>query len=169
MDNTQKYYVPADTPVAVPAAPFVMMTIADVIRAMLVGAGVGLVTTGIYLLLNKFIFGAALCRDGVDGCSNAPLYSTIVAIVFSIIIGIVALAKAGTYRPLLVAIAAPVALWSLFTLLSNNVVWYLALLIGAVLFALAYGLFAWLARLRSFILAIVLLVVAVVIVRLVLG
>ncbi len=164
-----KYYVKSDTPVATAAVvPFVTMTMGDLIRAMLTGAGVGLVSVGIFMLLNKFIFAAALCRDGVQGCENAPLYSTIITVVISAIIGVVALAKAGIYRPLLVAVAAPVALWSLFAMLTG-VFWVWALLVGALLFALAYGLFAWVSRIRTFIVSIILLIVLVIVVRLVLG
>ena len=163
-----KYYVRSDNPVAVPVVPFVTMTMAGLVRTMLIGAGVGLVSTGIYLLLNQFIFGAALCRPGVEGCSNAPLYSTIITAVIAAIMGVVALARAGTYRPLLVALAAPVALWALYAMLGSAF-WLWALLIGAALFALAYGLFAWIARVRSFIIAIILLIVLVIVVRLVLG
>lgn len=168
MDSTPKYYVKSDTHTAVPVTPIVAMNTGDFVRALVAGAGVGLAATGIYLLLNKFIFGAALCRTGVEGCSTAPLYSTIVTVVVAIIIGIIVLAKIGTYRPLLVAIAAPIALWPLFTLLGA-MPWYWALLIGMALYAVAFALFAWLARLRSFILSIILLLIAVVIVRVVLG
>lgn len=163
-----KYYVKSDTAVATPVTPYVSMTTGDLIRAMLTGAGVGLVSSGVFLLLNKFVFGAALCRAGVDGCSNAPLYSTIITVVLAIIIGVVALAKAGIYRPLLVAAAAPIALWSLFAMMTG-MFWVWALLVAAVLFALAYGLFAWVARLRSFIVSIILLIVLVLVVRWVLG
>lgn len=163
-----KYYVKSDTPVATAVVPFVTMTTKDLLRAMLTGLGVGFASTGIYMLLNKFIFAAALCREGVQGCENAPLYSTIIAVVVAAIIGVVALAKVGIYRPLLVAVAAPIALWSLFAMLGI-IFWLWALLIGAALFALAYGLFAWIARVRSFIGSIVLLVALVVVVRLVLG
>ncbi len=166
--NTEKLYVKSKKPVTVVTAPFVSMNVIDVIRTMLTGAGVGLVSTGLYLLLNTFVFGAALCRAGVEGCSNAPLYATIVTVVTAIILGVVALAKAGTYRPLLVAIAAPLALWGIYALF-NSVAWYWALVIGAVLLALAYALFAWLARLRSFIISIILLVLVALLVRFIVG
>lgn len=163
-----KYYVRSDSATAVPAVPFVGLTITGLLRTAAVGAGIGLVSTGIYLLLNQFVFGAALCREGVEGCSNAPLYSTIITAVIAAIMGVVALARVGVYRPLLVALASPIALWSLYAMLGSGF-WLWALLIAAVLFALAYALFAWAARVRSFIISIVVLVVLVFIVRLVLG
>ncbi len=163
-----KLYVKSDQPVGRAVVPFVNMTVNDLLRTMLVGAVVGVASTGIYYLLNNFIFSAALCRPGVQGCSNAPIYATVVTVVISAIIGIVALARAGVYRPLLVALAVPLALWGMFALMGG-MAWYFGLLFGALLFALAYGLFAWVARLRSFIISIVLLVVLVVVTRLILG
>lgn len=163
-----KYYVKSDNPVAVPTNPFITLSMSGLVRALLIGLGVGLLSTGIYLLLNHFIFSAALCRPGVEGCANAPLYSTIITVVIAAIMGVVALARAGIYRPLLVAVAAPLALWSVYTL-AGNIFWVWAILIGAGLFALAYGLFAWVARVRSFIIGIVVLIALVVVVRLILG
>ena len=43
--------------------------------------------------------------------------------------------------------------------------WYWAMMITAVFFGLAYGVFGWLARIRNFILAIVLVAVLTVLVR----
>ena len=47
--------------------------------------------------------------------------------------------------------------------------WLWALLIGTAFYAVAYVLFAWVGRVRSFILATILLVAIVVLVRVVLG
>lgn len=163
-----KYYVKSDNPVAVPAAPLVGMTITGFLRTLVIGAIVGFLSTGVYLLLNKFIFAAALCRTGVEGCANAPMYSTIITAVIAVIIGIVALAKYGVYRPLLIALAAPAALWTLYAMIGAGF-WLWALLIGTVFYAVAYVLFAWVGRVRSFILATILLVAIVVLVRVVLG
>ena len=77
------------------------------------------------------------------------------------------LARFRVYRPLLVVLTATVALWDLGTTILP-MAWYWALLVGAVLFALAYTLFAWVSRIRNFILAVVVAVVMVVIVRFVL-
>ena len=163
-----KYYVKSDNPVAVPAAPLVSMTFMGFLRTLAIGAIVGFASTGIYLLLNKFIFAAALCRTGVEGCANAPVYSTIITAVIAAIIGIVALAKFGVYRPLLIAVAAPAALWTLYALLGAGF-WPWALLLGAVFYGLAYVLLAWVGRARSFILSLVLLIAVVLLVRIVLG
>lgn len=175
MNDTQKMYVkaeaptPAPTPVAPNASPFVAMAFSDILRALLVGVIVGLVSMGLFYALNQFIFGAALCRSGVEGCQNAPTYSGIIATVVGVIVGVIALARAGIYRPLPAAIAVGVAMWGVYGLMHNNVMWYWGLVIGTLLFAIAYVLFAWLSRIRSFVISLVVLVVAVIIVRLVIG
>ncbi len=171
MNDTQKMYVKSEpaVPAPTPANPFVNMAITDVLRAFLIGLLVGVVSMGLFYALDRFIFGAALCRPGVEGCTSAPVYSGVIATVVGIIVGIIALAKVGIYRPLPAAIAANIAMWGVFGLVSTHVVWYWGMLIGAVLFGLAYALFAWLARIRSFIISLIVLVVAVVIVRLVIG
>jgi hypothetical protein len=65
----------------------------------------------------------------------------------------------------LIVIAATIALWGINTL-TASMAWYFALPVIMIMFGLVYGLFAWIARIRSFILAIVVTVVLVVIVRL---
>lgn len=164
-------YIKADQPssVAPTAAPFVNMTITDILRVLAVGLLVGLVTMGLYYALNYYIFSAALCRSGVEGCSSAPTYSAVIATVVGIIVGIIALAKAGVYRPLPLAIAAVIALWGMFGPLSNNVVWYWGLLVGAVFYGLAYILFAWLSRIRSFLLSVLVLAVVAIFIRVIVG
>ena len=170
MNETPKMYVKTETPVSVApsVSPLVAMSIPDVLRAFAVGSLVGVVSTGLFYALDQFIFGAALCRAGVEGCASAPVYSGIIATVVGIIVGIIALAKSGIYRPLPAAIAASVAMWGVFALLGN-VVWYWGLVIGAVLFGLAYMLFAWLSRIRSFIISIIVLVAVAVLIRFVIA
>lgn len=163
-----KYYVKSDNPVAVPADPFATLSISGFVGSLVTGLGIGVTSMGIYLLLNHFIFSAALCRVGVEGCANAPLYSTIITAVIAIIMGVVALARLDVYRPLLVSLASSIALWSLYVVIGGAF-WLWAVLIAGALFSLAYSLFAWAARVRSFIIALIVLIMLVVVVRLVLG
>lgn len=150
-------------------SPLVTMTIGELIRAIACGVAVGLITALIYFLMNKFVFGAVLCRpQSPANCSQAPNYAFIVAAIIAAIAGLATLVRMRIYRPLLVVLGAVVALWGIHTTLSS-VAWYWGLLAAMLLFGIAYGLFAWLARIRSFILAIVVVIVAVVLVRFVLS
>ena len=154
-----------ETAVAVPVSPFVSMSIGELLRTIVCGIGVGLVVAVALFLLNKFIFGAVLCRpQSMADCSQAPTYAMIVAMVLGAIGGLLALARMRLYRPLLVVLAATIALWGINSLVSGRV-WYWAVLAVMVIFGLAYGLFAWIARIRNFVMALVVTIIAIVIVR----
>lgn len=147
-------------------SPLVSMSLGDLVRTLLCGLGVGLIVALVYFLMNKFVFGAVLCRPQSAGnCSDAPMYAYIVAIVVGSIAGLVALVRMRTYRPLIAVIATAIALWGIYSAITNAA-WYWALLATMVLFALSYALFVWIARIRSFILAIIVTIVLVIIIRL---
>ena len=88
----------------------------------------------------------------------------IVAMLVGSIGGLVGLARTRIYRPLLIVIVSVIALWGIQNVLMG-LDWYWAMMITAVFFGLAYGVFGWLARIRNFILAIVLVAVLTVLVR----
>lgn len=148
-------------------SPLVMMTGRDLLRAIVCGVGIGLLVAGAMLLLHRLVFDALLCRpDNIANCSEAPLYSAIVAYIIGLFAGVVGLAKLGIYRPLLIVLASTISLWGIHTFLPN-VAWYGVLIAGMLLFGLAYGLFTWIARIRSFVVALVVTIVLVVVLRLV--
>lgn len=148
-------------------SPFVSMSRRDVRDILLCGASVGLFVGILYALLDNFVFGAVLCRAQQSAdCSQAPQYAMIVATVIGAIGGLVALARVRVYRPLFVVLFATICLW-LGNVLVAGVAWYWTLVVLTVLYTIAYLLFAWLARLRSFVLAAVVAIVVLVIVRLV--
>ncbi|HTK39648.1 MAG TPA: hypothetical protein VL362_02175 [Patescibacteria group bacterium] len=125
----------------------------EVASIVAVGAAVGLIVSGAYYLLEKYIFSAVLCRAGADAsCSQAPEYAMVVAMVIGAIVGLLALVQVRVYRPLLVVIGSLVTLWG-FTNLVSDLTWYWSLLASVVFFALTYLLYAWVARIRSFLLA----------------
>ena len=146
-------------------SPFVTMTLRELIATAIWGVVIGLVTAFIYIMLYKFVFSTVLCRAQSTGsCDQAPSYAAIVTLIISLVAGVGALARLRIYRPLLVVIAALVSLWGL----QSDVMgmpWYWAVPATAVLFGLAYALYAWLSRIRNFILAIVVIAVVVILVR----
>ncbi|NCU38049.1 hypothetical protein EOL96_03285 [Candidatus Saccharibacteria bacterium] len=155
-----------EEPVAqVRVSPLVGMSIRDMVGTLVVGLFVGLVVAGVAYLMNLYVFGAVLCRpQSPTECSQAPAYAMVVAMVIGAIVGIVGLVKLRVYRPLLIVLAATISLWGLHTLV-DNMAWYIAFPIMTILFGLVYALFAWIARVRSFVLTIVLAVVMVVVIR----
>lgn len=146
-------------------SPLVSMSHRELISMILVGVAVGAIISVLYFLLNKFIFSAVLCRpQSTADCGQAPNYAMIVAMLVGSIGGLVGLARTRIYRPLLIVIVSVIALWGIQNVLMG-LDWYWAMMITAVFFGLAYGVFGWLARIRNFILAIVLVAVLTVLVR----
>ena len=139
----------------------------DVIRAALYGAFVGAMLTVLYILLSR-VSSTVLCRGDSSLCESAPQYAVAISMVLVSIGGLILLSLARIYRPLFVVIASSVALWGLQTYLSL-LPWYWALVGMTVICAVAYALFTWLARLRSFILCLVASVVVIVAVRLIIA
>lgn len=138
----------------------------DLFRAMMTGAIVGLITGVLFYILSKFVFGSILCQDGAgERCGEVVSYAMPTSIIIASVVALITLVQLRVYRPLLVVIAATVALWN-YQLIGMSVAWYWGLLISVVLFALMYMLFTWLARIRSFIITLVVVIVALVIIRL---
>lgn len=151
--------------------PIVPMYARDVVSVAVVGLAVGVITWVAATLLERFVFSAVMCRDdAATNCANAESYALIVAMILGGVSALIALVQARIYRPLLVVIAVTAALWAFAGALDlGDIAWYLSLPITAVLFALSYALFAWVARLRSFVLSVVLSIVLVVAIRLTLS
>lgn len=150
--------------------PVVALYKRDIASIAIIGLAVGVISWAAMTLLERFVFVAVMCREGANAnCADAASYALIVAMILGALAGLVALVQARIYRPLLIVIAATAALWGFDSQLFNDVIWYIALPVTAVLFALTYLLFAWIARLRSFILSVLLSVVLIVAIRYVLN
>lgn len=125
----------------------------EVLGVLVVGAIVGIIVSVSYFLLEKYVFGAVLCREGADStCTQAPTYAMVVAMVIGSIIGLLGLVQGRVYRPLLVVLAAVVTMWG-FDALVDDLSWYWSGLATVLFFAFAYLLYAWVVRIRSFVLA----------------
>lgn len=134
---------------------------------LFIGAGVGLfgylLTLGIrYLFINNLFCRSA---DMANICNDGWNIAWITAHVIVGVASVFALVRAGVYRPLLVVLAAFVALWGLGGLIQP-LSWPLAFLAETALFALAYALFAWLASLSKLFISGILIVIVVVVIRL---
>jgi len=146
-------------------SPLVIMGAQELLQVVLRGALVGAVVAIVYLLLNKFVFTAVLCRPQSTGdCSQASNYAAIAALVLSIFGGVIVLAQARVYRPLLVVLAALISLWGVQDH-ASGAQWYGVIIAATILLGLSYGLYAWLARIRNFILAVVVTIVVVVLIH----
>ena len=143
----------------------VSMSMRELIGSICCGIIAGALVVVLYIIFDKYVFGVVLCRAQSTGnCALAPSYATLTAVILGSIVGVGGLAKLRVYRPLLIGVAVAVALWGLHGIVAD-VAWYYSLLVVALLSGVAYGLFAWLSRMRSFLLTLVIMVVLIVLIR----
>jgi hypothetical protein len=119
------------------------------------------------LLVQNFFIANVFCRSADDFavCANGGTVAWSVAFVIVGVVSVFALVRSSVYRPLLVVLAAFVALWGIAPWLAP-LAWYWAAVWNIVLFALAYALFAWLATIERFLYSFIATAIVVVLVRL---
>lgn len=143
----------------------VPMTWRELARIGAIGAVIGALSVGLYVLFHTYIFQAVLCRDQANtACGQAATYAAITTAFIASFVAVVVLAHIRVYRPLLIILAAILALWGIQAI-AAVLPWYWALAGMIAVGALAYSLFAWIARIRSFILSAVAAIVIAVIIR----
>ena len=143
----------------------VPMTWRELARIGAIGAVIGALSVGLYVLFHTYIFQAVLYRDQANtACGQAATYAAITTAFIASFVAVVVLAHIRVYRPLLIILAAILALWGIQSIVAV-LPWYWALAGMIAVGALAYSLFAWIARIRSFILSAVVAIVIAVIIR----
>lgn len=130
------------------------------------GLVVGAAIWGLSWLLDRYAVAPLACGGAtlVASCNSAIIAGHIASIL-GMIGGVLALVRFGVFRPLLIGLAALVSLWGAMTWLIG-VQWYVALPTVAVLYALAYTVFAWLSRIRNFIVTLIAIALVIVTCRL---
>ncbi len=145
--------------------PLVPMYGREVLVVVLSGIMAGILIGVGYYLLHQFVFGAVMCREGASStCSEAPNYAMTVSMIIGGLAGLITLAQVRVYRPLLIVLATTIALWG-FHALIGDMAWYWGVLLVGALFGVTYALFAWIVRLRSFVLAVIVTALLVVLIR----
>ncbi len=145
---------------------FIEMPQQQVIQIALFGAVLGVAAWVLSLLVRQVIFVPLFCGDPASGaCVNATGTATMIAGLLAGIVGLLGLVRLSVYRPLLIVLAAVIALWGIGAL-TAQLPWYEALSWSVILYALTYLAFSWLVRPRLFVPAVILVVVAVVLIRL---
>lgn len=148
---------------------FITMSFKKLLFVVLIGVITGLVTWGLAYVLEMYVYRAILCNDETAvQCASSPQYAMVTATVIAAAVGLFGLVRLQVFRPLLVVLASVVALWALATTVAF-MPWYGTAAVTAAMYGLAFGLFAWLARIRHFLLAAVVVVVMIAIVRFVLN
>lgn len=134
-----------------------------VLRIAIIGAAIGLATWMLAYILQRFILGSLVC--GVEStCATAVDYSGYIAMIIAGVAGVIVLVRSLVYRPLLIVIGSTISLWGVTSWISNltileQVGWM------ALLFALAYSAFGWIARIRNVIIMLIVVIVLIIAAR----
>jgi len=142
----------------------------DLIRVGILGLAVGVLIPALGWLLQKFLIAPIFCKEATTlaVCTPGDLTTYYIATVVLSVVAVALMANWQVFRPLLVAVAAASALWGFQryvgdTVSHAGVEYYIS---SAVLYAVAFLLFYWTLRLKSFALSVILTVVAVILIRL---
>jgi hypothetical protein len=132
-----------------------------------IGLAVGLIAWILGHLLDAYVFKMILCAGDTPSmkCSTSYQYANAGAMILAAGAGLFALVKLQLYRPLMIGVLATLALWGVLDKVWS-LPWHMSLLYAAIIFAAAYALFAWTARIRPFIIALGISIILLVIVRL---
>lgn len=148
--------------------PYVAMSVQQTLQVVALGLMVGLLVWALSYVFDQYVFQAVLCHgNSSNQCASASQYGGALASILASGIGLFGLMKLQVFRPLLVVLTTVVGLWNLPDAL-NLLPLYGVALACAFLFALAYGTFTWVARLRSFVPTIIIMIALVVAIRLIL-
>lgn len=146
---------------------FMPMLNRDLAKVIFMGALVGFGVWMLSDLFARFVFEPILCQGDGARCSVSSQYGMIVATVLLAIVTLIALVRFRIFRPMLVVLATTLSLWGL-TELVQPLAWYWAAIACVALYALAYGVYVWVVRVRAFWLALVLTIILIMAVRAVL-
>lgn len=154
-----------ETPVEKPAQIIPMLR-TDFISVIILGAIIGLFIWGFGAALNRFVFEEYFCQGDISSqCGSAKSFSVAAASLVGGIAALTGLIRLRVFRPLLVLIASLVSTWGVVQT-SWDLGRFTGIVAVIVLYALAFGVFAWIARIREFWIALVAMIVLVVAVRL---
>jgi len=154
-----------------PRPTAIVMSYVDLVRVVVSGLVIGLVTYALFVALDRYVFTPTLCGDVTglaERCQDKESFASILAMVFGSIIGLFALVQARVYRPLLVILLVTVSLWGL-PALAIDLPWWGFTFALSLIFGLAYGAFAWIVQLRNLYAAIGIGLVFLVILRLIIN
>jgi hypothetical protein len=140
------------------------MSLRQLVLVVLVGAVAGIIAWGLSYVLDTYVLQAIFCREESADCSEVPQYAEAIAGIIAAGAALFGLVKLRAMRPLVVVVAATLALWGLVSAVVT-LEWYGALLAVTGLYALTYAIFAWIARLRVLWMVMFLVVAALVAIR----
>lgn len=137
----------------------------EVIMSFFVGAVIGLVVWGLFYAFEHWVFSPLMCKVASEKCLQSTTYALVAAQLIAASAGLIALVRLRLFRPLLVIIFVTIALWNVSMMFGGLPLWLAAILTGIV-YSLGYALFMVLARMRSLVLAALVMLIVLILVRL---
>jgi hypothetical protein len=136
-------------------------------RVVAFGAVAGLAVWVFTALIARYIIEPLACGQAInaDVCLAATPIAGNIATILITPLAIVGMVRLGVIRPIIIALATAALLWPLAAW-AEGLFWLEAIAWFVALYALAYGLFAWIVRSTLLWVAIVLSLVAVLAIRL---
>ena len=133
------------------------------------GLGLGVLWWLLASLLKQYVVEPLACRDlaTASACVDSFGVAGSVAAIIVAIIGALVLVRALQPRPIVIALASAVVLWTLGSYLSG-LSWWETLLWAVFFYGVTYVLFSLVARIRNTVPALVVAVVIVIAIRLIL-
>jgi hypothetical protein len=146
------------------------MSLSELIQVLIVGALAGLITVALYAMLDRYVLTPALCSapELAARCEAKPYFASGIAMIVGAVLGLFVLVQRRVYRPLLVTLLSTAGLWNIVIVIAQFPVWLAAISI-ALIFAVVYAAFAWLAQIRNFIYALIVGVVLVLLMRIIIS
>lgn len=140
----------------------------SIMTTLATGLFVGVAGWLLNLAIQRFFVEPIFCRnaDSFAMCANGGTIAWVIAIIIVSAAGLFSLVRIGVFRPLLVVLAAVIALWGVSSWLGP-LEWWQAMLWQGALFALAYMLFTWIARAERFPVAFIVTILVILLMRLV--
>lgn len=135
-------------------------------QPLILGFAAGILTWLLMLLLDRFILDPLLCTYVTQYCSTSSVVALVISAIAAHFIALIALVRTGALRPLLVILAVLATLWG-FNQWLSVMTWWQATLYSGLLSGLAYAYYAWINRLLSFPVALVLTILSIVGARLI--
>ena len=93
-----------------------LMTAHDMLRVVLAGAVVGLVTIALYYMLDRYVFTPVLCGEsasGIGSCESKAYFSSGLAMALGALAGLFAMVNQRVFRPLLIVLLVTIGLWNI--------------------------------------------------------
>lgn len=149
----------------VAATPLAPMNIKQLLGAGTIGLLIGLIVWGLGSILDQYILRTLFCQD--TECGDTAVWAQAIASVVGAGLALFGLVKLRVLRPLLVVVAGMAALWNLPLLLAELSL-FGVIIASALLYGAIYMLLAWLARVRSIYIVLLLFVAIIVAIRFVL-